>query len=120
MEKRIQFLKQLCNDGFIKEHIGVIQGTGCVWRSKSEEVRENLERAEALINRAETVFFRHDHTNVMDKPAIDDFAWFSYTATGIRSRAEDMTIVLAMLPDFLEIRVTTWAISMARPIAIPA
>ena len=39
---------------------------------------------------------------------------------GTNSKADDMIIVLAMLPDFFEIRETTWALRMARPMIAAA
>lgn len=73
---------QLQKQGLSDAHLDLYFGTLCVWRSKIEVYRGNLERALKLINTAESEFIRFGYINALDKAAIEDVNALIHGARG--------------------------------------
>ena len=73
---------QLQKQGFSDANLELYFGTLCVWRSKLEVYRGNLERALNLINTAESEFVRLGYINALDKAAVEDVRALIHGASG--------------------------------------
>ena len=65
-------ISELQNNGFTNTNINLYYGTLCVWRSRIEIYRGNLDLAATLIDTAESEFIRFGYPNTLDKAAIAD------------------------------------------------
>lgn len=75
-------ITEIKQNGFSNVNISVYYGTLCVWRSKLELYRGNLDRADELIDMAESEFARNDYVNAIDKTAVEDIRAMIYQARG--------------------------------------
>ena len=77
---------ELQKDGFTTTNLDVYHGTLCVWRSKLEIYRGNLDLAVTLIDTAESEFIKFGYPNILDKAAVADVRALIYAAKGAYSQ----------------------------------
>ena len=79
-------ISELQNNGFTNTNINLYYGTLCVWRSRIEIYRGNLDLAATLIDTAESEFIRFGYPNTLDKAAIADVRALIFAAKGAYSQ----------------------------------
>lgn len=86
LSKGEKLVSELQKDGFTNTNLDVYYGTLCVWRSKLEIYRGNLDHAATLLDIAESEFIRSGYPNELDKAAIADIKALIYAAKGAYSQ----------------------------------
>lgn len=72
----------LLNSGLSNRHLNLYFGLTCVWYSRLEVYRGNLDLAVKLIDTAESEFVRYGYINAMDRTAVEDTRAMIHAAKG--------------------------------------